>query len=69
MSLNYQEVLLSSIGEFRRAEGLIVFGCNAPEFIGAWSMIMMSFAGAQPDWWTTSVVFNTTSKKKLPVCF
>ena len=69
MSLSYQEVLVSSIGEFGPVQGLIVFACNAPEFIGAWSMIMMSFAGAEPDWWKTSVTFNTTSKKKLLFCF
>ena len=70
MSLSYQEVLVSSIGEFGRVQGLIVFACNAPEFIGAWSMIMMSFAGAQPNWWKSSVVFiNTTSKKKISFLF
>ena len=69
MSLSYQEVLVSSIGEFGRVHGLTVFACNAPEFIGAWSMIMMSFAGAQPDWWKTSNVFNTTCKKKTPYLF
>ena len=42
----------------------LFFACNAPEFIGAWSIIMMSFAGGQPDWCKTSVVFNKTSKKK-----
>ena len=69
MSLSYQEVLVSSIGEFGRVQGLIVFACNAPEFIGAWSMIMMSFAGAQPDWWKISNVFNTTSKKEASYLF
>ena len=69
MSLSYQEVLVSSIGEFGRVQGLIVLACNAPEFIGAWSMIMMSFAGAQPNWWKSSVVFNTTSKKKISFLF
>ena len=69
MSRSYQEVLVSSIGDFGRVQGLIVLACKAPEFIGAWSMIMMSFAGAQPNWWKTSFVFNTTGKKKLSFCF
>ena len=62
MSRSYQEVLVSSIGDFGRVQGLIVLACKAPEFIGAWSVIMMSFAGAQPKWWKITHKFNKTSK-------
>ena len=51
MARSYQEVLVSSIGDFGRVQGLIVLACKAPEFLGVWSMIMISFAGAQPKQW------------------
>ena len=62
MTQSYQEVLVSSIGDFGRVQGLIVLACKLPEFIGAWSMIFMSFGGAQPDWWKITHQFNETSK-------
>ena len=70
MTRSYQEVLVSSIGDFGRVQGLIVLACKAPEFIGAWSMIMMSFAGAEPDWWKITHKFNKTSKVTVTfLCF
>lgn len=59
---SYQDVIISSIGEFGLSQFIIVLGCKLPMITAAWSMIMMSFAGADTDWWTVVTVTNTTSK-------
>lgn len=60
-TLSYQEAIITSIGNFGRTQFIILVAVSLTRVFGAWSMIMMSFAGAQPDWWTESTVFNETS--------
>ena len=48
---NFEDVITSTIGEFGKSQLVIMLACKFPLFIAAWSMIMMSFAGADPDWW------------------
>jgi len=57
---SYQDVIVSSIGEFGLSQLLIVLACKLPLLTTSWSMIMMSFAGAQPDWWSVVRTFNQT---------
>jgi len=57
---SYQDVIISSIGEFGLSQFIIVLGCKLPMITAAWSMIMMSFAGADNDWWSVVTVTNTT---------
>ena len=48
---DFQEVITNSIGEMGVAQLIMVFGVRAGLIVGSWTMIMMSFAGATPDWW------------------
>ena len=48
---NFEDVITSTIGEFGKSQLVIMLACKFPLFIAAWSMIMMSFAGTDPDWW------------------
>ena len=59
----YQEIMVKSIGGFGKSQLFIVLGCALPKFFAAWSMIMMSFAGAQPKWWINTIYVNQTSKQ------
>ena len=47
----FEDVITSSIGEIETSQVIIMLACKFPFFVGAWSMIMMSFAGTDPDWW------------------
>ena len=47
----FEDVITSSIGEIGTSQVIIMLACKFPFFAGAWSMIMMSFAGTDPDWW------------------
>ncbi|XP_057300027.1 solute carrier family 22 member 7-like isoform X1 [Hydractinia symbiolongicarpus] len=57
---NYQEIMVSSIGGFGRTQAFILASCSLTKFFIASSMIMMSFGGAEPDWWIESVKYNST---------
>ena len=56
---NFEDVITSSIGEIGKSQVIIMLACKFPFFVGAWSMIMMSFAGTDPDWWLeTKTIFT-----------
>ena len=56
---NFEDVVTSSIGEIGKSQIIIMLVCKFPFFVGAWSMIMMSFAGTDPDWWLeTKTIFT-----------
>ena len=66
---NFEDVIVSSIGEFGRSQLIIVLACKLPMFIGAWSMIMMSFAGTEPDWWLQTKTNYKNGKPELLYLF
>ena len=47
-----QEVITDSIGEFGFAQFVLVFTVRGGAVVLAWGMIMMSYAGITPEWWS-----------------
>ena len=66
---SYQDIIISSVGEFGRSQLFIVLASHMPRAIIAWSMIIMSFAGAQPDWWRVTTFYNETSMSDCSLLF
>jgi len=58
---SYQDLITDAIGDFGRAQLFIILTCKLPLITSSWSMLMMSFAGASPDWWNVVDTFNKTS--------
>ena len=48
---NFEHVITSAIGEFGKSQLIIVLATKLPMIFASWSMIMMSFAGKEPNWW------------------
>ena len=59
---SFEEILISNIGGFGKAQVLVLFACMTIQFFCSWSMLMTSFTAMEPDWWSESIVHNTTSK-------
>ena len=57
-----QGVISESIGEFGLAQFVMVFSLRGGGAILAWGMIMMSYAGITPDWWSFPNERNVTGK-------
>ena len=55
-----QEIMTSSIGEIGLAQWVIMFSLRGGAGILAWGMIMMSYAGIVPDWWSVPHGRNLT---------
>ena len=66
---DYEEVIERAIGTSGFVQWLLLIGCHNLTIIGAWSMIMMSFAGAEPSWWSEMTMHNTTSGISQPLMF
>ena len=57
-----QGVISESIGEFGLAQFVMVFSLRGGGAILAWGMIMMSYAGITPDWWSFPNERNVTGR-------
>ena len=71
-AISYQSIITSSIGEIGKSQWIIVIACNLPNFLAAWSMIIVSFAAAKVDWWRVSENSNFPGKNHANgyiVCF
>jgi len=60
-----QGVISESIGEFGLAQFVMVFSLRGGGAILAWGMIMMSYAGITPDWWSFPNERNVTGNESL----
>ena len=60
MEHTYQDLMVSSIGGFGRSQLIIVVLTKMATAIAGFSMVMMSFTGFEPDWWSLEKGFNQT---------
>jgi len=60
-----QEIMTSSIGEIGLAQWVIMFSLRGGAGILAWGMIMMSYAGIVPDWWSVPHGRNLTGNESV----
>ena len=54
----YQDVLISSIGDFGRGQLLIALVCILLKFTGPWFLFTVGYISYEPDWWKVKRVFN-----------
>ena len=57
---SYQEIMVSSIGEMGLSQAIIIFIIKIAVSLIAYAMLIMSFAGVQPEWWTITPFVNET---------
>ena len=57
----YLEDLLEKCGGFGKFQIILVLILFATKVSVTWTMLMMSFAGAEPDWWCNEYHGNDTS--------
>ena len=62
---DYEDLIEAAVGKTGFSQWFICLVCRGMIMIVAWAMIMMSFAGAEPTWWTETIVKNVTGKREI----
>ena len=57
----YQDVLLSTIGDFGCGQLLIVLVCLLLKFTGPWFVLTIGYISYEPDWWKEVHIFNKST--------
>ena len=58
---SYQEIIVSSIGNFGRWQAFLIVAMMVPKIFVCWSIVSVSFTFGKTDWWKETVAMDSES--------